>query len=162
MGVWLTVIKKHTKRSGIYLDEAVEEAISFGWVDSQLKVIDAESYRLWFSPRKPGSIWSKNNKQRVEKLLAQGLMAPPGLEKVEAAKKDGSWNRLDVVEELRVPDDLRMALSEDSSALKNFGAFNDSTKKQLLWWIESAKTEETRNRRIASIVEMAIQNKKPV
>lgn len=89
-------------------------------------------------------------------------MTPAGLEKVEAAKKDGSWSRLDAIEELRLPEDLREAFKTNSGAQTNFDAYNDSAKKQLLWWIESAKRAETRQKRIASVVEMSAQNKKPL
>ena len=113
------------------------------------------------SPRKPKSIWSKQNKLRAEKLIHQGLMTEAGLKKIEAAKKDGSWNRLDAIEEFRLPEDFRKALAADKNALKNFEAFNNSLKKQTLW-IENAKKPETRLRRIQQTVIMAAQNRKAV
>ena len=150
-GVWLTVRKKNTGEGGIMLEDAVEEAICFGWIDSKLHVADEKAYTLLFTPRKPGSIWARTNKARVEKLIREGLMTPAGLAKVEAAKKDGSWNRLDAVEDLVAPEDLRKALA-DESAEKGYEAFNDSVKKQILWWIASAKTPQTRLRRIRQAV----------
>ncbi len=87
-------------------------------------------------------------------------MTSAGLEKVEAAKKDGSWNRLDAVEELRLPEDFKEALWANVLARKNFNAFSDSAKKQVLWWIESAKTPETRQKRIFQAVSMAFKNEK--
>jgi uncharacterized protein YdeI (YjbR/CyaY-like superfamily) len=160
-GVWLVVLKKNSGKAGVHLEEAVEEAVCFGWIDSKLNVADVNSFRLLFTPRKPGSIWSKSNKQRVEKLIQQGLMTEAGLEKVEAAKQDGSWNRIDTIDELRLPEDLRRTLAADSAAQKNFDAFSDSAKKMILWWIESAKKNETRQKRIQQAVASSAQNKKP-
>jgi len=159
-GIWLVVRKKNFGESGISLEDAVDEAVCFGWIDSRLNVADEQTFRLLFTPRKLGSIWSRTNKERVEKLIRQGLMTAAGLEKVEAAKKDGSWNRLDAVEELRVPKDLGKALAADKTAQRNFELFRDSAKKQILWWIESAKTQETRSKRISKAVTMAAENRK--
>ena len=114
------------------------------------------------TPRKPKSIWSKQNKQRAEKLIQQGLMTAAGLKKIEAAKKDGSWNRLDAIEEIKLLEDFKKALAADKNTLKNFEAFSNSLKKQTLWWIENAKKPETRLRRIQQTVTMAAQNRKAV
>jgi len=159
-GVWLVVRKKNVGESGISLEDGMEEALCFGWIDSKLNVVDEKRFKLLFTPRKRGSIWSKTNKQRVEKLINQGLMTDAGLVKIEAAKRDGSWNRLDAVEELRVPEDLENALSANGNARKNFESFSDSAKKQLLWWIESAKTQETRSKRVSQAVIIAAENRK--
>jgi len=159
-GVWLVVSKKNVGESGISLEDGMEEALCFGWIDSKLNVVDEKRFKLLFTPRKRGSIWSKTNKQRVEKLINQGLMTDAGLVKIEAAKRDGSWNRLDAVEELRVPEDLENALSANGNARKNFESFSDSAKKQLLWWIESAKTQETRSKRVSQAVIIAAENRK--
>jgi uncharacterized protein YdeI (YjbR/CyaY-like superfamily) len=91
-GIWLVYYKKDSDKPTISYDEAVEEALSFGWIDSKANTLDDERYMQVFTPRKQGSIWSKINKQRVEKLIKNELMTSPGLEKVEVAKKDGSWN----------------------------------------------------------------------
>ena len=115
------------------LADVVEEALCFGWIDSKLNVIDENHFKLLLTPRKKGSIWSKRNKQRVRRLIRQGLMTEAGLKVVEAAKKEGSWNRLDAVEELRLPEDLVKTLEVNKSAQKSFGAFSDSLKKQILW-----------------------------
>jgi uncharacterized protein YdeI (YjbR/CyaY-like superfamily) len=159
-GVWLMVPKKKSEKKGISLEDVVEEALCFGWIDSKLNVVDEKRFKLLLTPRKRRSIWSKTNKQRVEKLIKQGLMTEAGLVKIETAKRDGSWNRLDAVEELRVPEDLGNALAANGNARKNFESFSDSAKKQLLWWIESAKTQETRSKRIRQAVIMAAENRK--
>jgi uncharacterized protein YdeI (YjbR/CyaY-like superfamily) len=158
--IWLIIRKKNSNKKGVTLEEAIEEAIAFGWIDSKMNTLDQENFRLLFSPRKKGSIWSKSNKLRVEKLTRTGLMTPAGLAKAEEAKGDGSWNRLDVIEELRLPEDFKEALSQEPLAQKNFEAFSDSSKKQILWWIESAKLKETRLKRISQVVSLAAENKK--
>jgi uncharacterized protein YdeI (YjbR/CyaY-like superfamily) len=161
-GVWLIYYKKNSGKPRVAYDEAVEEALCFGWIDSRPNALDDESYMQFFSPRKPKSPWSKINKQRIEKLAAQNLIAPAGLAVIEASKKDGSWNAYDAIEELAVPADLQEALAVNATALQNFEKFSNSTKKQLLWWVESAKREETRLKRIEQIVKSAEENKNPL
>ena len=161
-GVWLIYYKKNSGKSRVAYEEAVEEALCFGWIDSRPNALDDESYMQLFSPRKPKSPWSKLNKQRVEKLIEQGLMTPLGLEVIEAAKKAGFWDSYDAIEELTVPADLKAALGANETANQYFMAFSNTTKKQILWWIESAKREETRLKRIEQIVQSAAQNKNPL
>ncbi len=160
-GVLLIYYKKGSKKPSVSYDEAVEEALSFGWIDSRVNSLDEERYMQRFTPRKVRSIWSKRNKQRVEKLVKSGLMTEAGLEKVEAAKRDGSWNALDVIEDTQIPEDLSVALASDKKAHDNFMAFSDSSKKIILHWIRDAKRPETRKRRIEKAVELAGENKKP-
>jgi uncharacterized protein YdeI (YjbR/CyaY-like superfamily) len=161
-GVWLVVSKKKSSTPAVLYDEAVEEALCFGWIDSQLQKSDEESYLLWMSPRKPGSIWSLNNKRRIEKLTKKGVMTAAGLQKINAAKKDGSWDVIDDIETLTIPDDLQQALEHNRQAMNNFTSFPASSKKMLLFWILSAKKSETRAKRIQQTVTLAAQNIKPV
>ena len=111
-GVWLVYYKKHTGKPGISYDEAVEEALCFGWIDSRPNTLDDERYMQFFSPRKAKSPWSKLNKQRIEKLMQQGLLEPAGLLVIEEAKRDGSWSSYDAIEELMIPEDLQQALAQ--------------------------------------------------
>lgn len=157
-GVWLIYYKKESGKPRVAYDEAVEEALCFGWIDSRPNAIDDERYMQLFSPRKPKSPWSKLNKQRVEKLIKQGLMTPAGMEKIESAQQNGAWNTYDAVEELHIPDDLTQALAANADADANFRAFSPSSQKVILWWIESAKRPETRTKRIQETVELAAQN----
>ncbi len=159
-GVFLIFYKKGSRKLTVSYDEAVEEALSFGWIDSKVNSLDEERYMQLFTPRKPRSSWSKLNKQRVEKLIESGLMTAAGLEKVEAAKRDGSWNTLDVIEDIQIPEDLSEALTSNKKAHDNFMAFSDSSKKIILQWIRVAKRPETRKRRIEKTVELAGENKK--
>jgi len=157
-GIWLVYSKKESGQPRVSYDDAVEEALCFGWVDSRPNVIDSERFKQLFTPRKAKSPWSRLNKQRVEKLIKQGCMTPAGLAKVEAAKQDGSWSALDAVEDLTIPPDLQQALDANDLARTHFTAFPPSSKKNILWWIESAKRSETRAKRIAETVSMAEKN----
>jgi uncharacterized protein YdeI (YjbR/CyaY-like superfamily) len=144
--------------SSLTADEARDEALCFGWIDSVINALDGRRYKLLFSPRKPGSGWSRVNKKRIAELIAAGRMAPAGLAKIEAAKRDGSWTRLDQVETLTPPPDLKRALAANKQAQANFGAFPRSAARAILEWIANAKTPETRARRIDETVRLAAQN----
>ena len=154
-GVWLISYKKATGKARIEYDEAVEEALCFGWVDSKPNKLDEERSMLWFAPRKPGTGWSALNKQRVERLIAEERMAPAGLAKIEAARQDGSWNALDAVEALEIPADLLAALRANPAALAYFEAFPRSVKRSILEWILQSKKGETRAKRIDETVRLA-------
>jgi uncharacterized protein YdeI (YjbR/CyaY-like superfamily) len=160
-GVWLIYHKKGSGKASVSYEEAVEEALCFGWIDSKVNSLDEERYMQVFTPRKTRSTWSKLNKQRAERLIETGLMTQAGLDKVEAAKRDGTWNMLDAVENKQVPEDLIEALAADQKAHDNFMAFSDSAKKMIAAWIEDAKRPETRNKRIEKTVGRAAENKKP-
>jgi uncharacterized protein YdeI (YjbR/CyaY-like superfamily) len=157
-GIRLVLIKKNANIPGIMYSEAVEEALCFGWIDSTPGKLDEQRYTLYMSPRKPKSVWSKINKQRIQKLVKEGRMTAAGLAKIEAAKKDDSWNRLDAIDELLMPEDLLEQLSANAEARRNFEAFSTSSKKIILFWIASAKREETRQKRIEETVRLAAQN----
>lgn len=159
-GVWLVSWKKDSGRPRFDYAEAVEEALCFGWVDSLPRKLDARRSMLWFAPRKAGTGWSKPNKERVERLLAAGLMTPAGLAKVDAAKADGSWAKLDAVERLEVPADLAAALAELPPAADHFDAFPRSAKRGILEWILQAKRPETRAKRVAETARLAQENKR--
>jgi uncharacterized protein YdeI (YjbR/CyaY-like superfamily) len=157
-GIWLVSYKKATGRPRIEYDEAVEEGLCFGWVDSKPGALDHERSMLWFAPRKPRTGWSKPNKERVERMLAAGLMHAAGLAKVEQAKADGSWKSLDAVEALEVPPDLRAALAAYPAATSHFDAFLRSAKRAILEWILVAKRPETRAARISETARLANEN----
>jgi uncharacterized protein YdeI (YjbR/CyaY-like superfamily) len=160
-GIWIIYYKKGANQPTVSYDEAVEEALSYGWIDSTVNALDEERYLQLFTPRKPQSTWSRLNKQRVEKLMKKGLMAPAGLEKIKIAKENGSWAILDDIESLIVPEDLKEALSNNSAAQSNFDSFSDSVKKQVLWWVTSARRPQTRSDRIEKVILSAENNEKP-
>ena len=159
-GVWLVSYKKASGKPRFDYDEAVEEALCFGWVDSKPNKLDAERTLLWFAPRKPGTGWSRPNKLRVERLLKAGLMAEAGLQKVAQAQADGSWTKLDAVEDLTVPDDLAQALGRYPEAARHFDAFPRSAKRGILEWISTAKTAPTRTKRIEDTARLADRNER--
>lgn len=161
-GIWLVYFKVKSGKSSIQYSEAVKEALCYGWIDSKVKSLDAERYKQIFTPRKPKSVWSKLNKQYIAELIEQGLMTQAGLEKINAAKQDGSWTTLDEVEALIIPSDLKQALETNETANQNFAAFSNSSKKNILFWINSAKQLETRLRRIEQTIRSAAQNKNPL
>jgi uncharacterized protein YdeI (YjbR/CyaY-like superfamily) len=156
--IWLVILKKGADIAGITYSDGVEEALCFGWIDSQAVTLDTQQYKLYMSPRKPGSVWSKLNKQRIRQLVKDGHMTSAGLAKIEAAKKDGSWNKLDEIDQLVMPADLLEQFSVNAEAKRNFEAFSASSKKIILFWIASAKREETRQKRIEETVRLAAQN----
>ncbi len=156
--IWLVTFKKHVGDKYVAYEEIVEEALCFGWIDSLGRKLDEDRTMLWLSPRKPGSGWSKLNKDRIEKLLAAGLMTPAGLEKIEAAKEDGSWYALDAVEMLTLPPDLVAALDAYPDARQHFDAFPRSVRRAILEWISNAKRDETRAKRIAETARLAQDN----
>lgn len=157
-GIWLISYKKATGKPRFDYDEAVEEALCFGWIDSKPGRLDEERSMLWFTPRKAGTGWSKLNKERVEKLSKAGVMAPAGLARVDAAKRDGSWSALDAAEALEIPKDLAKAFSKNKIAKEYFDEFPRSVKKAILEWILRAKKLETRAKRIEETVTKAEQN----
>jgi len=159
-GVWLILVKRTAGIPGVSYEEAVEEALCFGWIDSRPNTLDAERYKLRLTPRKPGSVWSRINKQRIQKLIRARRMTLAGKAKVAAAKKDGSWFRLEELDRLAIPRDLLLALEKDGQARLNFEGFSASSKKVILFWIASAKRPETRQKRIAETIRFAAMNQK--
>ena len=154
-GVWLVSWRKHTGRPAMSYSEAVEEALCFGWVDSKPAKLDEDRTMLYFSPRRRGSAWSRPNKQRVERMMADGRMTRAGLAAVEQAKADGTWSFLDEVEDLVVPPDLATALDALPSARAQWEGFPRSARRGILEWIAQAKRPETRSRRLAQTAELA-------
>jgi uncharacterized protein YdeI (YjbR/CyaY-like superfamily) len=160
LGVWFVYYKKESGKARVSYDDAVEEALCFGWIDSVARALDDQRSMLRFSPRKPKSAWSKLNKGRVGRLIRVGLMTPAGLAKIDAAKRDGSWSALNAVEGLVVPPDLKEALAANPDAARNFDAFPRPSRKIILGWIAAAKRPETRAKRVAETVRQAAKNLK--
>jgi len=159
--LWLVIYKKHTGKVGVTYEEAVEEALCFGWIDGVMKRLDAEKYALRFSPRKKGSVWSELNKRRVAKLIKQGRMTEAGLAKVKEAKANGQWRAAKLREDsTNIPADLRQALKANLQAWRNFERLAPSHKRQYIYWITSAKTEKTRQRRIQETVRLIAENRR--
>jgi uncharacterized protein YdeI (YjbR/CyaY-like superfamily) len=159
-GVWVISWKKATGKPAVTYGDAVEEALCVGWVDSKPASLDEDRGLLWFSPRRPRSGWSRPNKERVERLVAAGLMEPAGLAVVAAARADGSWSMLDAVEDLLEPDDLARALDAEPRARAAWDGFPRSARRGILEWIVQAKRTETRAARVATTVSEAREGRR--
>lgn len=159
-GAWLVTWRPSSGRATLSYEAAIEEALCFGWVDSTGGSYDQDRGRLYFAPRSARSVWAASNKARVERLIAQGRMAPAGLAAIERAKANGSWEVLDSAERLEIPEDLASALEERPPAAGNFAAFPPSARKMLLGWVALARRPETRSARITAIAEAAARNER--
>ena len=159
--VWLVIHKKNTANTNLSWSQAVDHALCFGWIDSTKRIIDAERYKQYFCKRKAVSNWSKINKEKVTSLTKKGLMTQAGHKSIAIAKANGSWTILDTVEALEIPADLAEELKKRKGATEFFVALSKSGKKQLLYWVISAKRKETRQKRIQEIAENAGKNQKP-
>jgi uncharacterized protein YdeI (YjbR/CyaY-like superfamily) len=160
-GCWAVTVRMTSLHPGevhVSAQELNEECLCVGWIDSKPARIDDRHTGLLCTPRKPGSGWSKVNKTRLERLLAEGLVAEAGRAAIEHAKRDGSWDRLNAVDALSVPDDLGLELRRVPDALTNFEAFPPSTRRAILEWIGQAKTPATRSKRVVETAELAGQN----
>lgn len=152
-GLWLVYRKKSSPLVGPVYDDLVEEALCFGWIDSQVRRVDDDRTMQWFSPRRRGSIWSAPNKRRIVRLERDGLMSDLGRAAITRAKADGSWSQMDDVDALIVPPDLEAAFRDAPRARAAYLALPVSAKHQVLWSIHSAKRPETRASRVAKAIE---------
>jgi uncharacterized protein YdeI (YjbR/CyaY-like superfamily) len=161
-GVWLKIRKVGSTQAGVTLAEAVGEAICFGWIDSKMLSLDDNSFILRFSSRKADSIWSLNNRTRAERLLAEGRMAPAGLQTIQAAQASGSWQAAYTsLEKPVIPDDLAAALEAEPDACRHFETWSNSDKLQVTVWIGQARQPRTRIKRIRDTVNWARSGKIP-
>jgi uncharacterized protein YdeI (YjbR/CyaY-like superfamily) len=156
--VWLIIFHKDSETHSVYYEEAVEEAICYGWIDSIANKRDANSKYQFFSQRKPKSNWSRLNRQRAEKMINEKRMTSAGMPMIELAKKNGNWEALVDVQNSVIPEDLQKRFDKNTTALKNFLAFPPSSKRIILEWILNAKRPETRQQRIEQTVELAAKN----
>jgi uncharacterized protein YdeI (YjbR/CyaY-like superfamily) len=161
LSVWLVLYKKKSNKPTIAWSEAVDEALCFGWVDSKRKPVDEEKFMQFFSRRKSKGTWSKINKGKVEQLIGEGLMTKAGLDCIETAKQNGSWEILDDVEELKIPKDLAKKFKTLPGSKDYFLSLSKSVRKSILQWLVLAKRPETRKKRIDEIAELAAQKLKP-
>ncbi len=159
--IWLIYFKKKSNTPSILYSDAVDEALCFGWIDSKAKPLAEDKYMQFFSKRKKNSIWSKVNKEKVERLIGEGLMEKAGYTCIENAKQNGSWTILDEAEALVIPNDLNLEFSNRPASKIYFSSLSRSDKRNILQWLVLAKRSETRQKRIREIAELAEQNQKP-
>lgn len=158
--VSLVIYHKASETPSIYYEEAVLEALCFGWIDSKQFKRDDDSTYLTFSPRNPKSNWSKPNRERIAQLEKEGLIKPAGRKMIDIAKETGTWTALEDVENGVIPEDLAALFDKNKMAHNNFMAFSPSARKMMLEWVMTAKLSETRQKRVTEIVDKAAQNKK--
>ena len=159
--IWLICYKKKAGKPSVAWSDVVDEALCFGWIDGMRKSVDEESFVQLVCKRKPKSGWSKINKEKIERLTADGLMAEAGRKSVDIAKQNSSWTLLDDVEELTIPQDLELAFENNLVAKDFFLSLSKSVRKMILQWISFAKKPETRQNRINEVVERAASKQKP-
>ena len=160
-GIWLVFYKKHTGKPRISYDDAVEEALCFGWIDSTVKRIDDEKFMRKFTPRKGRSKWSNINRKRARKMMKEGKMTEAGLAKIREAKDNGEWFRTAWPQkELVVPPDLHKALVANKKARDFFNSLANTYRRHFVGWIASAKRNETRERRLNEAIKLLEQNQK--
>jgi uncharacterized protein YdeI (YjbR/CyaY-like superfamily) len=160
--IWLVYFKKASGKPSLGYEETVEEALCFGWVDSLIKKIDEERYARKFTPRNEDSQWSESNKQRVERMIEAGRMTEHGLKLIEAAKASGRWDEVIEPPELEygLHPEFEQALQSNSAAQATFSSLASSYQKQYLGWINQAKREQTRKKRIREAIQLLEEGRK--
>ena len=154
-GIWLKFAKKDSGIESVVYAEAVEIALSYGWIDGQAKRHDDHHYLQRFTPRRPRSKWSRINREKAERLIAESRMRPAGLREVERAKEDGRWDEAyDSPSTATVPEDFRAALDAEPAAAEFFASLGSTRRYSFLYRIADAKRPETRAKRIAEYVEL--------
>ncbi len=158
-GVWLVTYKKSEKEKYVSREEVLDELLCFGWIDGIRRKLDIKRTMQLISPRRVQH-WSKSYKERVKELIKNNKMHQSGLKKIEEGKMSGLWNFMDDVDNLVIPEDLKLALHEAEKAFDFFDNINASSKRFVLRWIKLAKTKKTRNARISKIVELSLAGQK--
>ena len=154
-GIWLKLAKKASGIPSVVYADAVEIALCHGWIDGQVKRLDEQHYLQKFTPRRPRSKWSKLNREKAERLIAEGRMRPAGLREVERAREDGRWDEAyDSATTATVPDDFREALDAEPAAREFFESLGNTKRYAFLYHIRDAKRPDTRAKRIAEYVEL--------
>jgi len=159
-GVWLAGWKRASGKTSLDYGRIVEEALCFGWIDGLVNTLDDGRQAQLLTPRRRGSAWSRSNKERVDRLVADGRMTEAGMRVIDAAKADGSWSMQDAAEALIEPPALKAALDANGEARRQWETFPASPRRALIWWVMSAKRDETRDRRVRAIVDEAAQGRR--
>ena len=160
-GIWMQFFKKGSGVKTISYAEALDEALCYGWIDSQKKSFDDKSFLQRFGPRKPKSIWSKINRLHIARLTKEGRMTPAGLADVASAKADGRWeSAYDSPEDMTVPDDLLQSIAKHKKAEQFFKSLNKTNLYAIAWRLQTSKKPETRKKRMDLILAMLKKEQK--
>ena len=159
--IWLVHYNKKSNMPSVSWSDAVDEALCFGWIDSTRKSLEIDKFIQFFTKRKPTSVWSKINKEKIERLKQEGLLMPAGYESIMIAQQNGTWNILDDVEKLEISEDLEKEFNTREGSKEYFLSLSKSVRKSMLQWIKLAKRPETRQKRIVELVEHASLEIKP-
>jgi uncharacterized protein YdeI (YjbR/CyaY-like superfamily) len=161
--IWIIIQKKGSKKQGLRYEEAVVEAVAHGWIDGKMKRLNEYEFMQRFTPRRRNSIWSASNKKRAELLIKEGKMTELGMKAVEDAKQSGKWDKAYSSRrgKIEIPDDLLSELKLNKLAYENFKAFPPSARFMYIHWLNEAKRNDTRIRRINTIVYRSEKNQKP-
>jgi uncharacterized protein YdeI (YjbR/CyaY-like superfamily) len=152
-GVWLKIAKKEANIASVTYDEALDEALCHGWIDGQRKTYDSNYFLQKFTPRRPKSLWSKRNINKVAELTAANRMQPAGIAEVEAARQDGRWEAAyDSPRNMTLPADFMMAIKENSQAQATFNTLNQTNLYTIAWRLQTARNPEIRRRRLETIL----------
>ena len=162
-GIWLIIQKKASKKQGIHYEEAVLEAVAHGWIDGKMKSLNSDEFMQLFAPRRSGSVWSQSNRERVLWLISESRMTPAGFKAVEEAKANGRWDKAYSSSRgaTEVPADLILALKKNKLAYDNFDTFPPSARFMYIHWVNEAKRQDTRERRIYTVVKRSEKNMRP-
>ena len=158
-GIWLVSWKQATGKPFVPYGETVDEALCFGWIDSRVNTLDDERYMRLFTRRNLKSPWSRINKDKATRLMREGRMAEAGASVIAAAQSNGAWTMYDEIEDMIIPPDLAAALAANETARACFDNFPPSSRKNILWWIKSARKPETRAARVSKTAELAAENR---
>jgi uncharacterized protein YdeI (YjbR/CyaY-like superfamily) len=160
-GIWLRIFKKDSGEATITYNEALDEALCFGWIDGQKKAYDEKSWLQKFTPRRSKSIWSKRNKTRTAQLIEEKRMQPSGLKEIETAKKDGRWEKAyDSPSQMEIPADFLSILKEDQQAYEFFKTLNKANTYAIAWRLETANKPATRQKRMQILLKMMKERQK--
>lgn len=160
-GIWLRFFKKDSGVACVSYDDALDIALCYGWIDGQLKKYDDQSWLRKFTPRRPRSVWSKRNRQRAEQLINTRKMQTAGLQKINAAKENGSWAAAyDSLGRMTIPQDFLDELSKNKQAKIFFDTLSKANHYSIVWRLQTAKKPETRRKRLEIIINMLSRGEK--
>ncbi len=157
-GIYLIFYKVEHTNESMRWEEAVKVALCYGWIDSTVKSLGNGKRRQYFCARKPKSVWSALNKRYIKELITNNLMHQSGLDSIEIGKQNGSWIALDAVEKGIIPKELQLQFNKNPKAYQNYKSFAPSYRKNYLYWLNQAKREETKQKRITEIIKLCSAN----